>query len=136
MAAQAFDSSLDIDRDTGADIVGWPHVVQCMGDFFTTPFGERIMREWYGSLVPRLLGENMTDRTIVRFFSAIVTAIEQWEPRYRVTKVTPLRVGRDGGFAVRLEGQFRPRALLGDFTSEGPRHVTISQQGRSPVVVT
>lgn len=116
---------IDVDRITGDMIVGWPHVEQCIGDILTTFFGERIMREWYGSIVPPLLGENLTVRTIVRFFAAVTSAIDQWEPRFKVAKITPISVDRNGEFHVRIEGNYRPLALIGDFTSGSPKHITI-----------
>lgn len=121
----AVDPSIDIDAETGGDISGWPHVLQSIQDFFITSFAERVMREWYGSAVPRFLGENLTASTVVPFFAAMASAIEQWEPRYRLTRVVPESVGRDGKLRVYMEGEFRPRALLGDFTPEGARRITV-----------
>ena len=122
----ALDPSIDFDAGTGANIQGWPHVLQCVGDFFTTRFGERVMREGYGTMIPRLLGEPLNTQTVVPFFSAAASAIEQWEPRYRVTSIVPESVGRDGRLRVHIEGEYRPRALLGDFTVEGARRVTVT----------
>jgi phage baseplate assembly protein W len=122
----ALDPSIDIDAVSGVDIVAWPHVLQSIQQILTTRFGERVMREWFGSAVPNLLGENLTTKTVVAFFSAVSAAIEQWEPRYRVIRIIPESVGRDGRFRVQIEGEYRPRALLGDFTPEGARRVTIA----------
>jgi len=121
----ALDPSIDIDAGTGADIAAWPHVLQSLDKIFTTRFGERVMREWFGSLVPAFLGENLNAPTVVAFFSAVSAAIEQWEPRYRITLLVPESVGRDGRLRVAMEGEYRPRALLNDFTPEGARRVTI-----------
>lgn len=118
--------SIDIDAGTGADVAGWPHVLQCLEEIFKTRFGERVMREWFGSMVPAFLGENMNEQTIVPFFTAVASAIEQWEPRYRVTRIIPESVGRDGRLRVEIEGEYRPRALLGDFTAEGAKRVVIA----------
>ena len=127
---------VDLNRVTGELIFGWEHVVQCIGDFLTTFFGERIMREWYGSVVPKLMGENLTTDTIVTFFAAVTSAIEQWEPRYKVTKITPISVSRSGEFLVRIEGDYRPLALIGNFTSGSPKHLTISgATGRGLVLI-
>jgi len=121
----AVDPSIDIDAETGADIAGWAHVLQSIQDFFVTGFGERVQREWYGSVIPRFLGENLTTSTVVPFFAAIASAMEQWEPRYRLTRVVPESVGRDGKLRVYMEGEYRPRALLGDFSSQGAKRVTV-----------
>ena len=125
----AFDPSIDIDAGSGADIAGWPHVLQSLEEVFKTRFAERVMREWFGSMVPAFLGENMTAQTIVPFFSAISSAIEQWEPRYRVTRIVPESVGRDGRLLIYVEGEYRPRALLGDFTAEGAKRVVLASTG-------
>ncbi len=122
----ALDPSIDIDAGSGADITEWRHVLQSLEIIFTTRFGERVMREWFGSIVPAFLGENLNTQTIVPFFSAVSSAIEQWEPRYRITRVVPERVGRDGRFHFYLEGEYRPRALLNDFTPEGARRVNLA----------
>jgi phage baseplate assembly protein W len=121
----ALDPSIDIDAETGANIEGWAHVLQSLEEIFTTSFGERAMREWFGSMVPAFLGENMNTTTIVAFFSAVASAIDQWEPRYKITQIAPLSVGRDGRFEAEIQGHYRPRALLGDLTQEGARRVSI-----------
>lgn len=130
----ALDPSIDIDAGTGANLTGWGSVLQSLQDIFSTHFGERVMREWYGSAVPRFLGENMNTQTIVPFFAAISAAIEQWEPRFRVTQVTPRSVGRDGRLEIDIAGEYRPRALLGDETPEGARTVTVSGNSNNWVV--
>lgn len=122
----ALDPSIDIDAGSGADIAGWAHVLQSLEIIFTTRFGERIMREWYGSLVPAFLGENLNAPTVVTFFAAIGSAIDQWEPRYRLTRIVPESVGRDGRLKMYLEGEYRPRALLNDFTPEGARRINLA----------
>lgn len=109
----ALDPSIDMDAGTGANISGWPHVLQSIEDFMTTRFGERIMREYYGSMIPAFLGENLNTQTVVPFFTAIAAAVEQWEPRYRIIKITPESVGRNGRLKVSIEGQYRPRAQTG-----------------------
>lgn len=113
-----------IDRVTGQPLSGWPHVAQSLGVILTTRFGERVMRRWFGSLVPNLLGENMTTQTFVRFFAAVGSALEQ-EPRVRLIQVLPLSVSRDGSAELRIEVEYRPRGHLGDFTTEGRKRVTL-----------
>jgi phage baseplate assembly protein W len=110
-----------IDRETGKLLAGWPHVMQSLLVIFTTHFGERVLRRWFGSFVPKLLGQNMVPSTVLKFFTAICVAIDLWEPRYKVTSIVPygspeqLRTG-EIGFSI--EGVYRPRALSGDLTPE------------------
>jgi phage baseplate assembly protein W len=117
------DPSIGLDAETGGTITGWDHVDQSLRDIFFTRFGTRVMREWYGSFVPNLIGRNITSRDVVPFFAAVTSAIEQWEPRYRVTRIDIVKVTRDGQLHFFLEGKFRPRAVFGDFTAVGARRV-------------
>lgn len=86
------DTSVGLNAETGGILTGWPHVIQSLRDIFDTRFGTRIMREWYGSFVPNLLGRLITPDEVVPYFAAITSAIEQWEPRFRVTQITVVKV--------------------------------------------
>lgn len=124
MALTVQEPSVGLDALTGGTLTGWEHCLQSLQDIFTTSFGERVMREWYGSFVPALLGKNITPADVVPTFSAIASAIEQWEPRYRVTQVQITEVTRDGQLHFWIDGEYRPRAVYGDFTPEGRKRVT------------
>ena len=117
------DPSVGIDAATGGITTGWEHVVQSLRDIFDTRFGSRIMREWYGSFVPNLLGRLVTPDEVVPYFAAITSAIEQWEPRFRVTQIQVVKVTRDGQLHVFLDGEYRPRAVYGDFSVAGARRL-------------
>lgn len=73
--------------------------------------------------MPNLLGQNITPRDVTPFFVAVTSAIEQWEPRYRVTRIEIVKVTREGRLHFFLEGEFRPRAVFGDLTAVGARRV-------------
>ena len=123
MAMRSTNPSVGLNAATGGILEGWPHVVQSLQDIFTTRFGTRIMREWYVSFVPNLLGRNITPNEVTPWFAAVTSAIEQWEPRYRVTRIQVLEATRTGQFHFFLEGEYRPRATYGDFTVEGARRI-------------
>jgi phage baseplate assembly protein W len=127
-------ASTGIDRDTGKVLTGWNHVMQSLTVIFTTFFGERVMRRFFGSFVPKILGKPMTPTTIVRFWTAICVAIDMWEPRYRVTRIIPrgspdeMRLGNLG---FQVEGVYMPRGHLGDKTpEEDVWRFTIGDDGR------
>lgn len=108
-----------IDRNTGKLISGWDHVVQSIGVIFTTRFGERVMRRWFGSFVPQLLGQNMVPSTVLRFWTAICVAIDLWEPRFRITVIVPTGTPegmRQGNLGFQVRGVYMPRGHLGDKT--------------------
>lgn len=117
--------SVGLDRNTGGTITGWAHVLQSIEVIFTTRFGERVLREWFGSWVPKLLGQQLTSREIVPYFAAISAAIEMWEPRFRVTKIDVIEVTRTGRLSLYIVGIYRPRAIFSDYRSEGPRKITL-----------
>lgn len=119
------DPSVGINAETGGTIYGWAHVEQSLRDIFFTRFGERIMREHYGSFIPALLGRNITSREIAPFFAALASAIEQWEPRFRVTELVPTKVTREGQLHIYIVGEYRPRAVYGDLTAEGARRIGV-----------
>lgn len=122
--------STGMDRNTGRRLTDFAHIAQSVGDIFSTSFGERILRRFYGSDLPRLLGENMVPTTFLRFFAAFATALLQ-EPRLLLLRVIPLSVDRDGKAGMRLVFEERPRGHLGDFTPAGKRYVDIAQRGAS-----
>ncbi|MGV1352836.1 GPW/gp25 family protein [Klebsiella pneumoniae] len=110
-----------IDRKTGRLLTGWAHVMQSLEVIFTTRFGERVMRRWFGSFIPKILGENMTPSTILKFWTAICVAIDLWEPRYKVTRITPFgnpEGMRQGALGFQIDGVYMPRGHLGDKTPE------------------
>jgi phage baseplate assembly protein W len=122
-----------INKDTGRVLSGWQHVLQSLEVIFSTRFGERVLIRWFGSFVPLLLGETMTQPTVLRFWTAICIAVDLWEPRFKITKITPtgtpedMRVGKIGFI---IDGVYRPRGHLGDLTPDGPRRITIGDDGR------
>jgi phage baseplate assembly protein W len=112
-----------IDRRTGRQLSGWLHTVQSIEVIFTTRIGERVMRRHFGSGALVLLGRAMTSENVIRFWSLVGIAIDQWEPRFKINRFvvpatnTPETV-RQGALTLGIEGSYRPRAHLGDFTPE------------------
>lgn len=124
MAEVGYLPGCGIDPQTGKIISGWPHCVRRLETIFTTAFGERVMREWFGSAVPIILGrENIVPSTFVKYFSAICAAIDLWEPDFRVVQISPIRADRLGRAHFLVEGEYRPRAHLGDPTVEDVRKI-------------
>src|SRR6056297_1251712 len=106
MATRDTSPAVGLNAATGGILEGWPHVVQSLQDIFTTRFGARVMREWYGSFVPGLLGRNITPNEVTPWFAAVTSAIEQWEPRYRVTRIQIVEATQGGAVHFFLEGEY------------------------------
>lgn len=117
-------ASSGINRETGAPLSDWDHVVQSIGVIFSTRIGERVMLRHFGSSAPVLLGRAMTAANVLRFWALVGIAIDLWEPRFRVVRVgivdQSAEVTRQGRMMFVIEGEYRPLAHRGDFTPEGP----------------
>jgi phage baseplate assembly protein W len=124
-----------MNRKTGKVLQGWGHVEQSIELIFATPYHERVLRRWVGSFVPMLLGETFISRIIMRFYWAMATGIDLWEPNYRIrqiyfmgdalagwspeqpmTQMSAAGMIRIGQAIFRNEGVYRPRAHIGDFS--------------------
>jgi phage baseplate assembly protein W len=130
MATTSRDPGVGIDAMTGANLRGWPHVVQSLRDMFLTRFGSRLMREWYGSFVPEALGRQINRQEMLPVMASITSAIEQWEPRFTVDSISlDGSDARTGRLQVTISGLYRPRALVGDDTPEGSRKIVVTLGG-------
>jgi phage baseplate assembly protein W len=120
-------TSTGIDRHTGRVLTGWPHVVQCLGVIWTTALGERVMREFFGNPGLRLLGENLTDATVLRFWQCLKVVTDRFEPRFTISRISlgpnSAETMRRGEMSFVVEGIYRPRGHLGDRTPEAQSRV-------------
>ena len=85
------------------------------------PDGSRVMRREFGGGIAELLGRLMTPALFAAWRQLVATAIDLWEPRFRVRKVMldgSTEALRLGSAHMTIEAEFRPRGHLGDFTVE------------------
>jgi phage baseplate assembly protein W len=101
-----------VDAQTGKILGGFEHVEQSLGKIITTPVGSRVMREWFGNPGLRLLGENMTQSDILRWFATLWAVIELFEPRFRVRKFMVNSLSANGAADFTMDGDYRPYAHL------------------------
>ena len=125
-----------MNNQTGAVLDGWDHVVQSVYDIFTKRFFEQRMRPYVGSHVIRILGENATEQTIMRFQWAVCMAIDLFEPRLTPKRVACLDFDRTGWSAWAIEVVYRPRALEGDYTPAGVRTLVFDPTVLKQAIVT
>jgi len=128
--------NVDFDRSTGETLVGWPAVAQSIREGLLTDFGSRVMREYFGSLVPRSLGESATPDVLLSLSASIASFIDVFEPRFRVSKAVPVGVDRLGVVQVEIHGEYVPRALLGDEAGAGLQQVVVKLSGANFEVIT
>lgn len=118
-----------IDRRTGKVIGSLQSALQSVEVILGTQLGTRCMRREFGGGVLELLGRGMKPPLFAAWRQLVATAIDLWEPRLRIRRVSldgtvdDLRLGR---VKLVLEADFRPRANLGDLAVE--RRVSLSLQ--------
>jgi phage baseplate assembly protein W len=76
-----------MNASTGRATAGIAHLYQSIAKILTTPIGTRIARRDFGSELPELVDAPNNGATRVRLYAAIATALMQWEPRLRLTRV-------------------------------------------------
>jgi uncharacterized protein len=76
-----------MNASTGRATAGIAHLYQSIAKILTTPIGTRIARRDFGSGLPELIDAPNNGATRVRLYAAIATALMQWEPRLRLTRV-------------------------------------------------
>ncbi|MDP1642721.1 MAG: GPW/gp25 family protein [Phenylobacterium sp.] len=116
-----------IDARTGRPIEGWPHVVQSVGFILTTRLGDRAMRRFFGSVTPALLGQLGNRPNLLRLQQSIAVALDLFEPRFGVLRVTLDTLDRAGRLEIHIEGEYRPRGHLGDPRPDGTRRIVLSR---------
>ncbi len=111
-------ANADFDRETGQTIFGWPAVHQSVRELILTSFGDRVMREYYGSNIPAFLGRNVTADVLERMATVLGAAMDVFEPRFAITNITFTQVAATGRIAMRVTGEYRPNALAGGETTD------------------
>lgn len=115
-----------IDRETGRLLTGWDHCAQSIIVVLTTRVGARLMRRAFGSRIGELQDRNPDGRTMMTVNVVIAAALRQWEPGFRLSRITPLRLGADGVAVLELSGTYYPRGHLGDYGASEQRSVAIA----------
>ncbi len=110
-----------VDRHTGKVIDNLASAYQGVEVIVSTRIGSRVMRREFGGGLAELLGRLMTPALFAAWRQLVATAIDLWEPRLSVRKVSlagsaeELRLGHA---AMTIEADYRPRGHLGDLAVE------------------
>jgi phage baseplate assembly protein W len=90
-------------RTTGKYLDDLEHLKQSIIDILTTPVGSRVMRREYGSNLFYLVDRPVNREFLQQIYAAVAEALERWEPRLSLKKVTVDEV-RDGRISLSLSG--------------------------------
>lgn len=106
---------IGVNAVTGEVLDGEEHLKQSIADLLMTEIGSRVMTRDYGSEIPRLIDSPINGQTLLEFIVAIHTALDRWEPRLIVKRVS-FMAGLDieaiaqqaaaGSIGIRLEGVY------------------------------
>lgn len=101
---------------SGRLLSDWAHVQQSIQTILTTRIGSRVMRRDFGSELPDLVDAKMVQANILLIYSSAATAIEKWEPRFRMAAGKVETLSADGAIRMSLYGTYYPRGHLGDYS--------------------
>jgi phage baseplate assembly protein W len=90
-------------RENGKYLNDLEHLKQSIGDILTTPIGSRVMRREYGSNLFYLVDRPVNRDFLQQIYAAVAEALERWEPRLNLKKVTVDEV-KDGRITLSLSG--------------------------------
>lgn len=128
-----------VDRWTLKPIDNLSSTLQSVEVILSTDIGSRVMRRPFGGGVAELLGRQLAPRLFAVVQQLIGTAIDLWEPRLQVRRVTfagSTDGVRRGTATVLIDADYRPRGHLGDFTVERNISFSVSfAQGRTSTSV-
>jgi uncharacterized protein len=104
MTAPPTDHLIDIDRLTGEYVQGWPRIKQSITTILTTRLRTRLMRLWWGSSFIDMQDKPGNEEVLMGGMIAAITAINTYEPEFKVTRVAIDSFGPDGAITITVEG--------------------------------
>lgn len=77
-----------ISKETGAALeTEIESIQQSIQEILSTPIGSRIMRRQFGSNIPNLIDQPMTNVLMLQLYSAIYTPLLMWEDRISIEHI-------------------------------------------------
>ncbi|WP_316207394.1 GPW/gp25 family protein [Bradyrhizobium sp. SZCCHNR3118] len=98
------DHLVDIDRKTGEYVQGWPRIKQSIETILTTRIGTRLMRLWWGSNFINMQDKPGNEETLMTGMMAAISAINTYEPEFKVSRVSVDSFDSSGEITITVEG--------------------------------
>jgi phage baseplate assembly protein W len=98
---------IGLNQTDGSRLSGVDHLRQSIRNILTTPVGARVMRRDYGSRLFELIDSPLDGQTQVSLIAATAEALDRWEPRFRLSRVT-VSGGEAGVIILDLTGTYLP----------------------------
>jgi len=93
-------------RTTGAPLDGFDHLRQSIADILSTPLGTRVHRRNYGSRLMGLVDRPINQFLVAEMVAAAAEALDRWEPRLKIERLTIDRVTAEGRIELSLSGYY------------------------------
>lgn len=90
---------------TGEYLNDLEHLEQSIIDILTTPIGSRVICRDYGSNLFQLIDMPVNRILFSRIYAAVAEAIDRWEPRFKVEKITINSI-KEGHIILSLIGTY------------------------------
>jgi phage baseplate assembly protein W len=95
---------IDIDRMTGEYVQGWDRIKQSITTILTTRLRTRLMRLWWGSRFLDMQDKPSNEEVMMASMMAAISAINTYEPEFKVTHVTIDAADSTGSITITIEG--------------------------------
>ena len=95
-----------MNRHNGLAVDAMTHLRQSIQDILTTPLGTRVGRREYGSRLPDLVDLPMSAELKIDIASASSEALDRWEPRFVLTRVSVAAASALGKISLGIEGTY------------------------------
>lgn len=96
---------LGMSNQTGKYLDDLEHLKQSIVDILTTPIGSRVICRDYGSNLFQLTDQPINRDLFPKIYAAVAEAIEKWEPRFKVEKITINSIN-EGHIILSLIGRY------------------------------
>jgi phage baseplate assembly protein W len=94
-----------MNRETGKAMEGRLHLMQSLGDIFTTPIGTRVMRRWYG-IDQEFIDRPTSTQSLGLWTYSVADALERAkETRYALESLRVKKVDALGHITIQLVGK-------------------------------
>ena len=100
--------AIGMNRHTGKAVSDEDHLRQSIQDILSTRIGSRVMLRDYGSNIPLYVDHPTNRSTIAAIRADIINALNKWEPRSQITKVTLTEVLSSGSITFDVELLYLP----------------------------
>ncbi len=94
-----------ISSENGQYLSDLEHLKQSLVNILTTPIGARVMCRDYGSRLFELVDQPVNRELIPRIYAAVAEAIDKWEPRFKLEKITISSI-KEGKITLSLSGKY------------------------------